>query len=473
MTHYTNSTNEKPGRFYGQYLLGDTMELTDGSIWEYHPEVGWFPTRIGTVRGITDPLIGGIGYLIGPDGKADPFAKKVRRGNIFTKSIGGRYGAVNNAANKTSSYQMVLATHFDRVRLILPNIDTVPHTNIKVSVAPSSTSAATQLVEMINPTGSWVDGTFASVATGTLAASDGVTPTFTVTDWIDVTSVDRSDGGTLPVLAIRIESPAANLKQTAMFASTYDSFANRASVGDRTYRASLQSVLGVTTKGLVTGYGWSDFTQAVIVQYQSRVDGVTVAAFGDSITEGAVSPIAGYNWVFQSGVAAHSTQCPVEVANFGWGTKDSNEFYELAALLLPTVKPSVSWFAAFTPNLSLISANIDTMRRYTSRFRGLCADYGVQPILWTGLPTTSGASQGKVWGAADALRIAYNAELATYGLPLADFSAVVTGGTSVPSPPQIDLLSGTSDDGLHPNALGDTTLTVPALALLNSLGLTA
>lgn len=59
MAHYVNTTNEKPGRFYGQYLLGDTMELTDGSIWEYHPEVGWFPTQIGAVTSTTNPLTGG------------------------------------------------------------------------------------------------------------------------------------------------------------------------------------------------------------------------------------------------------------------------------------------------------------------------------------------------------------------------------------------------------------------------------
>ena len=63
MTHYVNTTNEKPGRFYGQYLLGDTMELTDGSIWEYHPEVGWFPTQIGAVTSKTNPLTGGRGIV--------------------------------------------------------------------------------------------------------------------------------------------------------------------------------------------------------------------------------------------------------------------------------------------------------------------------------------------------------------------------------------------------------------------------
>jgi hypothetical protein len=42
MAHYVNSSNEKPGRFFGQYVQGDTMELADGSQWEYHPEEGWF-----------------------------------------------------------------------------------------------------------------------------------------------------------------------------------------------------------------------------------------------------------------------------------------------------------------------------------------------------------------------------------------------------------------------------------------------
>jgi hypothetical protein len=42
MAHYVNPSNEKPGRYFGQYVQGDTMELADGSQWEYHPEEGWF-----------------------------------------------------------------------------------------------------------------------------------------------------------------------------------------------------------------------------------------------------------------------------------------------------------------------------------------------------------------------------------------------------------------------------------------------
>lgn len=402
---------------------------------------------------------------------------KVRRSNIFTKSMAGKFLPTNSAINKTSSMQFILATHYDRVRLILPNIDTVDHANIKACIAPSSTSAATQTSDVITPSGgvgAWIDVTFSGATTFTLAASvDGITPTFTTTDWMNITSIARSDGGELPVLMVRVESPSSNSKLTTLSAATYDEFANQASVGSRTYRQSQQSVLGVTTKSAVTGWGWSDYTQACIVQYQSSREGVTIAAFGDSLTEGGSSPIAGYNWIFQSAIAAHNQYCPVEIANFGWGGKDSNEFYDLAVIVLPLVKPSAAWFSAFTPNSSLSASNIAIERRYTSMFRSLAADYGTTTMLWTGIPSTYGGSQGKNWGASDALRTAYNAEIATYGLPFADLSAVMTGVVSATNPPQIDIVVGASNDGLHPNALGDVLMAAPALAVLNSIGIKA
>lgn len=404
--------------------------------------------------------------------------QRARRSNLFTKSMAGKFLATNNVLNKTSSLQFILAAPFDRVRLILPNIDTVDHPNIKACIAPSATSSATQTTDTVTPSGgvgTWIDVTVSGATTFTLpmSADAGVTPSFTVTDWMNITSLPRSDSGTLPVLLVRIESPSTNAKFTTLSAATYDGFANQSNVGERTYRQAQQSVLGVTTKGAVSSYGWSDYTQACIVQYQSSREGVTIAAFGDSLTEGGSSPIAGYNWHFQAGVAAHNQYCPVEIANFGWGGKDSNEFYELAALMLPYVKPSLAWFAAFTPNSSLSAANIDIERRYTSMFRALAADHGTTPMLWTGIPSTYGAAQGKNWGASDALRTAYNAEIATYGLPYADMSAVMTGDVSATNPPQVDIVVGASDDGLHPNATGDALMAAPALALLNKLGIEA
>lgn len=427
--------------------------------------------------------VNGNTVLVGSDGNKIAYGNKVKRSAIMTRSIVGRFAPVALSGDRTCSHQFVLAAGYDRVRIILPNMHTAAIPNVKVCVAPTNTengatqlaggSAANSLLTPSGGVGAWVDATFSGGATGELAASDGTTPTFTATDWIDVSALARTDGGNGAVLLVRVEIPLASGYLTQPYSATLDKWGNTADVGERTYRATSQNVLGVTTKALCTSYGWSDFHQAAIVQYVSRVAGVTVCGFGDSITEGIGVDPEGYGWLARASEAVSSSTCPVECANFGWGTKDSNEFYDMAALIMPLVKPGVAFWACFTPNLALSAANIDVMRKYLARFRQLAADYDTVPVLWTGIPSTFGLSQGKNWAAVDTLRLAYNTEIIASGEAVCDFASVMTGGFNATNTAQYDMISGSTTDGLHPDAEGVAIMTTKATETLNWIGVHA
>jgi len=377
---------------------------------------------------------------------------------LMLKSVCGRFIKNTSASNRTTSLQFTLATHYDRVRIILPNLHTAAIDNVRVCVAPTNTDGGdTQTTAMVYPSGgesTWVDATFSSAASGSLALSDGTMPSFTATDWIDVSSIDRTDGGSLPVLLVRIEQPAAAGFMTNPF-SDLANMANKASVGQRPYRAAAMAVLGVTTKASVNAAAYSANHQAAIVQYAPRTKAKTVMAFGDSLTEGSGGvSINTYSWLHKACEAAHTSAMPIEIANFGWGGKDSNEFYDMASVFAPMCKNALAFYAAFTPNSSLVAANVDVFRRYTARFLELCDTYGITPILDTGIPSTYGLAQGKNWAAVDNLRIARNAELLLSGFPVADFSSVMTGGFNATNTLQRDIVAAYTTDGLHPNDAG-------------------
>lgn len=420
------------------------------------------------ITGSTDPASIQARIAAINAGPTDMSASK--RCPLMLKSVCGRFIKNTSASNRTTSLQFSLATHYDRVRIILPNLHTSAIDNVKVCVAPTNTDGGdTQTTAMVYPSGgesTWVNATFSGSASGSLALSDGVTPSFTATDWIDVSSIPRTDGGEFPILLVRIEQPAAAGYMTNPF-SDMSGMSNKATVGQRPYRSAAIALLGVTTKSSVNAAAYSANHQAAIVQYAPRVLGRCVMGFGDSLTEGAggVSPPT-WSWLHKACEAVHSSSTPIEIANLGWGGKDSDEFFTMASLFLPMVPDAIAFYAAFTPNSSLVAANVDVFRRYTARFLELCNTYKITPILNTGIPSTYGLSQGKNWGSADALRISRNSEILQAGVVAADFSSVMTGEYNATNTTQRDILSGMSDDGLHPNNAGANAMTPVATAAL-------
>jgi lysophospholipase L1-like esterase len=441
--------------------------------------------RIAPIPLVTTDANGNT-VLLGPDGQYLIYAGKVKKSNLLTRSITGRFAAASLAgSNHTTSLEFVLAAQYDRVRILLPNMHTAAIDNVKVAFAPTATqhgatqtaggSAANSLVTPSGGVGTWVDATFSGGATGSLTASDGTTPTFTATDWMDVQSLARSDGGAGSLALVRIEIPSASGYRTSPFAGdNLSQWANTASVGDRTYRAVKQAVLGVTTKALCTSYGWDGYHQAAVIQYESRVKGVTVATFGDSITDGGYSGLTPYcyTWGHQASESVSSSTFPVEFCNAGWPTKDSNEFFDMATLIMPLVKPGIVFWAAFTPNLTLDANGIRDMRRYTSRMKALAQDYDTVLVMWTGIPSTYGLAQGKDWSAgADAMRVAYNTEIMACGDAVCDMASVMTGGFNATNTAQYDIISGASTDGLHPNTAGVEIMAGKAAETMNWLGI--
>jgi hypothetical protein len=424
--------------------------------------------------------------LQGSDGIQYPVSPAViarKRTGVFTRSVIGRFAAeAHSAADRTTNAQFVLAAPFRAVRIGIPNASTTATmAGIKVCVAPTATVGAAGSDQTIIPSGgaaAFVQATFSGASTGSLspatafsspAATTSANYTVTWTDWINISALDRSDGGVGFALIVRVLIPgttnqAANTERTIYNTTALDNFADESIVGWRTYRASRRDADAVTNPALFFtaggGFGaWADSHQPLIVQYASEVPGCQIACFGNSMAEGVGDVAAPYGNtpIHYAANTLHSAALPVEFANFGVGSSNAHNFIAIAEKMLPLVKPTVAVYSVFDVNLSMTAANIAVMHGLTGRFIANCRDSGATPAFFTGVPSTpigtDGSTQGKTYSASeDALRIALNAVYVAGGYPVADFATPANGGFMGSG--QMKLLQAWSKDGLHLNDAG-------------------
>lgn len=399
--------------------------------------------------------------------------------SVLTRSVVGRFAVeAHSTTDRTTNIQMILAAPFRAVRIGIINASTTNTVaGVKCCVAATANVGAVGSDDIYLPSGgvsAFVQATFAGVATATLpaaaaftspAATSSTNYTVTWTDWVDVQSLPRADGGSGFALIARVLVPgttnqAGNLNRTVSQSTGLDNWADASIVGWRTYRAARRDADAVTDPSLffTSGTGtWTDSHQVIVVQYASERPGYQLNNFGDSIGAGEASgsapPMMGPG--FHAAVALHTDDVPCEYANFAVGSSNTANAIVLAEKWMPLSRPSHAIWSLFTPNLSMTAANIAIMHGKTGRFLDQCNQYGATPVLWTGLPSTpigtEGSTQGKTWTLAeDALRLALNAQYVAGSLPCVDLGTFADGGAMGSG--QRKLAQAYSEDGLHPNA---------------------
>src|SRR4030095_6701841 len=382
-----------------------------------------------------------------------PEFKKSYKGSnpstIATRVFGGRMGTLDNTTPKTFQIATELAQHFDAVRVLFANTDmTYSHAMRLVAVAAANSKA-----DLNNPSGTFVTGTrnamqriYAELAPGTGRMA------FTASDWIPVSSVPRTDGGTKPLLVARVYM---NISATLpVYGNGTDDFTNWAArTNGRIWSSRYQDGLAVTSGFTST----TERSQSPIVgfQYLSRGKVVTVAATGDSITDGRGTYL-GEGFVMPALEQMSDMSSTVyEYMNLGWSGQATVTFAERAIDTLQSeFKPDVLIMPSGSPNdvaPPITQAHIDNDRYNRNRVSAEAAKQSVPVVYWTWAPTNTAV---KDYGSSDALRVAYNAEvmaLGSRGAFVADLSAAISGVTTNG---QVQMLAGSNNDGIHPNDTG-------------------
>lgn len=405
-------------------------------------------------------------------GTQDLVSKDGKGKGIGTRVPFGRMGTISNAAATTYHVTAEAPCHFDAIRPLFASIDAArsyQHTSVKVSVLSDvSTDAA-----MLNNAGTWVTVTQNGQGAIPVATSvNGSRIAYTTPDFIPLASIDRTDGGKNPLVAIRSYVADGTAAALPAYGNGTDGFTNWATRTDGCMWAARQVAGdGVTTPTNFTG-GTSATPQSqspiIGFQYLARGRVITVCNPGDSISEGRGTYLGDGFGYQATRLAAALAGIATEFMQGGWSGQSCAGITGYAARALDIlntqqVLPDVMVMPIGSPNdetVTLTAAGVLAQRTAVELVISECKRKGVPLVLWTWLPTNYSV---RPYGATDALRRAYNADMLARYPNVVDLAALFYGGVDVNGQ---DILINAADS-IHPNDTGNSlaaALLAPAIA---------
>lgn len=409
--------------------------------------------------------------------------RKLQLNNIGTRifSVSSNSQTGGAQSNRTFMNQVTLEQHFDAVQLIFMNNEPSGYEIGDVSIGVSDGT------DPVNPVaGSCIPVSFGGItptaaAPITLPASAGtsVNPDFYLSDIMPISSINRSDGGTLPLLHVRTYIPTTGTNVTlTQFGDTINGavFWGSSPPGGRTWRTRrVTGNLAVTSAGSVPT--WTDPTDrgyGVLcgVQYFARGSVVKVMFFGDSTSVGSGS--LGPPGVAVTGAGPVTRACHAvsdinsivfQAASGGISANTMPEYYSRAVRMIPLFKPDIVIFTATQNSASITQAAVNATSYYMSLVQKLCKDNGALCILTTELANNIADGVSAYTAGEDTFRQGFNTELMNRrdkGILVVDSAGAISAG-GLPAPNKAGY---TSSDPHHPNDLGYDTMSIPIAAEL-------
>ena len=396
-------------------------------------------------------------------GAADPYAITApARSKILTRGHSSQFaaGTANTTAPGSTTHIRVASLRpFTKVRLILPNFEPSALVGCSAAVASSANDAS-----KINPTGAWAPVTVNGSPTFDLPARiSSWQPSYTFTDWITLASIARNDGGSYPLCHARLFIPSSNATMTTTQGSTYFDAGFDAVSSGQLFWQTRQAVDGVSVPANFTQT--AEATTVTFCQIQFATDSacVSIAAFGDSLTEGYKGTICQNNWGFKAVSALAGYGHNVAIYNGGYVGNTTDRFYTRMMALLPNLKPQICIYSPFSPNdgiptVPIIAAQTVLM----NSFLQYCWASGHVPILTTPLPNINFDAT------ADNLRKGLRDTILALGTNgvcvVCDFDAAVSDGAT---PARYASGMGNAD-GVHLSDAGGDACKVPMIAAIKS-----
>lgn len=344
------------------------------------------------------------------------------------------------------------------VRLIFANHETTARTINKAIVAFHYGMAADGFTPL-NAQGVADNTLWQPIASATglvnaAAPSAGTSPNFdrayTATDWTPATSV----GSGLRGFSVRTYGNITQNSLTGSLDTSGVAGGTWATIDQGRHLTSCFkfSSDGVTTPGSWTGVTFNSAVAPAVVEFRTT-RGVSVAGWGDSLTQGFNTTSAHNAWGFKGCVLASTAAKPVTWANFGVsGTLSTNFYQEALKGIVGPHKPSVLLFPVNSPNdtSSNTQPTLDAAWARAQDIVARCKAAGIVPVLWGPTPFSSAAANNLPYRAQ---RDRAKTWCAANGVPFFDAYAVLEN----PGTPDTLLPAYNSGDG-HPNDAGTTAM---------------
>ena len=456
-----------PGSFtYGPYPMGGSVVVEVGST--SGSSVGWVETW--ALYGIASN--GGVLQLS-------------TLTNVLSKCWQGKVSSVVSGADYSNRVCTVLETHTDLVRIGILNSVAADLVGVKVAIA-SAPSMPAELASLATPAANGSGWKACALAADTvLAGTDANAVSITWTDWTACSTVDRTDGGTLPVLFVTIQLPSTVANRPAFNSTTSragweaEGSAAAAPFG-RPWKSRAQAVLAVDTPTDITSTTYATTGIPFVIQYIPRnAQGYTVHVVGDSLLEGIGATINGHGSVEIARAAVSSMDRPVEICCQAISAGTPTNWVSRQTPMIPAIKPELVLLALQSPNSwsggtisnNPSTGNIQSMRQQVAKIRALARDTGSLVLGWAGLPMLRDASEAAGSGEDYDTTIShlndYIDAFLSGGLPVVDTYTPAVGSTDADG--QDRFIVGTSSDGLHRNDTGHTADAVPLMAVLRRI----
>jgi lysophospholipase L1-like esterase len=304
-----------------------------------------------------------------------------RGGRKATRQVSSRMAtAANGAVGYTYHNNITVEADVIAIRPTFNNVHTAALTGVTFAVAPT-----TDFSNPIVPTGAWVNGTSGVGSSSSLTVAARLAaeqPSLTRPDWVFINSVAPSDGVSLRRFCVRHFVPAANATTSEGFYALDTVFHTPNSINaGRVFQTYRQDVDGVTSKAAFTNTTPQSKPGLIMGWDYMLASGeiITIAASGDSITEGAVNGAIGNfgnGWAYQAIrlFRERHPQILIEYANYGLSGQNTATFNPVIIERLPRIEPDLLLYSPFsvndgTPTTSTInngavlSSNLQTAAR--------------------------------------------------------------------------------------------------------------
>ncbi len=346
------------------------------------------------------------------------------RTNVLTKNYFGRHLTDTLTTDHTTGIIMELESDFVSFRIGIHNAADSTVTGVKACVAVRdqieyNREDAQWAGEYTMSGGTWIDCTFNGAATATLPPRLGPERTsITWSDPINVNSLARIDGGTRPVIMMRVEQPNGSImSRPANGISNW-----RLTTSPRYFKASKVAALAVTDKN-AWGSQLANTEVGVIcpaVQYVTRKAGRQILIVGDSIMEG-VNGNPNCVGAAQTVVFRNSTpDNPIDYFNGAIHAQPPLTYAPRVADMLDVINPTQLVYGPWSGNdvapggmkpdgLERARAALQMVVRAVRAYK-----HPLDVVMTEGTPTNPNIDSSKKTGANDQIRVDYNARIALF-----------------------------------------------------------
>jgi hypothetical protein len=355
----------------------------------------------------------------------------------------------------TATHALLAETEapFDAFSVIVQNSTAAALTwgNLKVSSVSAVAGFNTKLVETLS-------GTFNGASTVAVAAGSATSPTFAVSDPIPLSSVEREDGGTRPLVLVTIETTTAADGSTQI-GSWYRGAGDNASKTHEGGRVLACQTMpdSVAPADVTPALTNPDGTSAIVgfIYWARGVQVLTVMEGGNSLTAGNTLPTANRGHLIRAVEAASTPEAPIEYMVVGLPGQSVPVIAALVQKLLLQgteyggLRPGMLVFNPFDTNANVGGAiALGPMRAAAASMEALSSSMNTALALMEGLPRQASAT-ASAW-TNDAARRQFNQTLQTAYL--------------VPSIPQARALQNSGDPALFAPGMVQADLTHPTKA---------